>query len=283
MPFAANAQSLQNQIRTEINSVSNDIRSGSHAGSFNYRTANAVEMVAASNPSLAITWTPAFIYPNNHSLQNITVTNSLSGGSSPSVFLLSVVSNEPDAGTGGGDVPNDIQGATTGVNTTSFQLRSETSPDAPYGTGRYYTVTYRVIDGAYLRDTTFAIPVLRSPGRVDPFMNTAAATGSVKLDVAPSPNPVITTGTIQYTLSGGPAAQVLLVISNNVGKWVRNLDQGLKAPGTYTLTFDGNAADGTPLPNGVYPYQLTVGAPYNSLNTGVIIINRFGGGGGGGG
>ena len=239
---------------------------------------------AATPPNLTITWSPQFIYPNDHSLRNITVTNSLSGGCSPSVVLQSITSNEPDAGTGGGDVANDIQGASFGTNDLAFQLRSECSPDAPNGKGRYYTIDYHISDvGGVQRDTMFAIPVLCSPGRVDPFTTVAAGVGSVTLDVAPSPNPLITTSTIQYTIAGGPAASMLLVLSNNLGKWVRNLDFGPKAPGTYTITFDGNAADGSQLPNGVYAYQLTVGAPYNSLNTGVVIINRGGGGGGGGG
>lgn len=226
-------------------------------------------------PTLIINWNPPFIFPNDHTLRNITVSNSFVGGCTPALVLLSITSNEPDAGTGGGDVAGDIQGASFGTNDLAFQLRSECSPDAPFGKGRYYTTTYRFTDvGGFQRDTIIAIPVLCTPGRVDPFTTVAAATGSVTMDIAPSPSPLVTTSKINYTITGASSAEVLLTISNNMGKWVRNFDYGVKAPGTYSLTFNGNAADGTPLPNGVYAYQLAVGAPYNSLNTGVVIINR---------
>src|SRR5262249_15247970 len=149
--------------------------------------------------------------------------------------------------------------ASFGTNDLAWQLRSECSPDFPYGKGRYYTVTYRITDiGGYSRDTMFAIPVLCVPGRVDPSTDVPYA--GLTLDVAPSPNPITTSSTISYTIPGPSSAQVLLTISNNLGKWVKNLDYGMKAPGTYVLNWNGSAADGTILPNGVYAYQLSVGA-----------------------
>jgi subtilisin-like proprotein convertase family protein len=228
---------------------------------------------AATPPKLTISWNPPFIFPDDHTLRTITVTNSFSGGCSPSVVLHSVTSNEPDAGTGGGDVPGDIQGATTGVNTTSFQLRSECSPDAPFGNGRYYTIDYRITDvGGYQRDTLFAIPVLCIPGRVDPSTDVPFA--GLTLDRAPSPDPLTSASNISYTIPGPSSAQILLTICNNLGKWIKNFDYGMKAPGTYTLSWNASAADGTILPNGVYAYQLSVGTPYNALKTGIVIVNR---------
>ena len=228
---------------------------------------------AATAPQLTISWNPPFIFPDDHTLRNISVSNSLSGGCSPAIVLQSVTSNEPDAGTGGGDIAGDIQGATTGVNTLNFQLRSECSPNAPYGKGRYYTIDYRITDiGGYQRDTIFAIPVLCVPGRVDPSTDIPFA--GLSLDVAPSPDPLTTTSAIQYTIPGPSNASVLLTVCNNLGKWVDNLDYGNKGAGTYTLNWSGTAADGSPLPNGVYAYQLRVGAPYNALKTGVVIINH---------
>jgi hypothetical protein len=72
--------------------------------------------------------------------------------------LESVTSNEADNGTGGGDVPNDIQGADIGTADTSVLLRAER---ADTGSGRVYTITYRVIDdsGAItMRTGTVSVP-----------------------------------------------------------------------------------------------------------------------------
>ncbi|MBS1902477.1 MAG: S8 family serine peptidase [Bacteroidetes bacterium] len=223
-------------------------------------------------PNMTLAWSPLFLFPNDHTLRNITVTNSASGGCSPTLTLQSIVSNEADASADPGDVAGDIQGATLGTNDLAFQLRSEALST---GNGRYYTVTYRISDvGGYQRDTMFAIPAFSTPGRIDPSATVAASVGSVTMDVAPSPNPLTTSSTISYTITGPSSAPVLLTIVNNRGKWVRNLDYGTRSPGTYALTFDGNGADGSPLPNGVYAYQLTAGAPYNSLNSGIVIVNK---------
>jgi subtilisin-like proprotein convertase family protein len=228
---------------------------------------------APTPPNLTISWNPPFLPNGDHTLRNITVANSLSGGCSPNVVLQSITSNEPDAGTGGGDVPSDIQGASLGTNDLAFQLRAECSPDAPYGHGRYYTVDYRITDvGGYQRDTLFAIPVICSPGRVDPSADVSYP--GLSLDVAPSPNPLIGTSAIHYTIPAPSTVPVLLNVSNNLGKWVYSMDYGNKAPGTYTINWNSTVADGTMLPGGVYVYQLSVGAPYNALKTGVVIITH---------
>jgi hypothetical protein len=67
----------------------------------------------------------------------VAVTDATSG---PAGFVLeSVTSDEPDAGTGPGDLPNDIQGWTPGTADTSGRLRAER---ADGGDGRVYTFTY---------------------------------------------------------------------------------------------------------------------------------------------
>jgi hypothetical protein len=84
---------------------------------------------------------------NNHKLVTITATvqvSDSSGGSGPNGFkLVSVASNQAPSGLGTGDVPNDIQGWTTGTNDTSGQLRVER-----YGGARVYTLTYQGEDVA---------------------------------------------------------------------------------------------------------------------------------------
>jgi len=78
--------------------------------------------------------------PPKHQLvlaATVTATDSLSGVASLNV---TAVSNEPDSGTGGGDVPGDIV-----INGGTVQLRAERSPS---GKGRIYTITATAIDAA---------------------------------------------------------------------------------------------------------------------------------------
>src|SRR5207247_10462843 len=78
--------------------------------------------------------------PPKHQLvlaATVTATDSLSGVASLNVTALS---NEPDSGTGGGDVPGDIV-----INGGTVQLRAER---APSGNGRIYTITATAIDAA---------------------------------------------------------------------------------------------------------------------------------------
>jgi hypothetical protein len=64
---------------------------------------------------------------------------------SPTVVLVSIVSNEADNGQGDGDVGQDVQGASFGTDDRSFLLRAER---AGGGAGRIYTVTYRARDAS---------------------------------------------------------------------------------------------------------------------------------------
>jgi CSLREA domain-containing protein len=99
-------------------------------------------------PSVTCRATPnRLVLPaNNHKLVTITASVQVSdeNGSGPDRFeLVSVESNQADSGLGPGDVPNDIQGWTTGTNDTSGQLRAER-----YGFDRIYTLTYEGYDKA---------------------------------------------------------------------------------------------------------------------------------------
>ena len=120
---------------------------------------NAGNAAAASNfgpikidksaPSVSCSVSPSTLRTpaNNHKLVTITATVQVtdsSGGSGANGFkLVSVASNQADSGLGTGDVPNDIQGWTTGTNDTSGQLRAER-----YGDARVYTLTYQGEDVA---------------------------------------------------------------------------------------------------------------------------------------
>jgi len=84
-------------------------------------------------PVVSCSATPNRLWPPNHNLADIqatvTVTDVHSG---PTGFtLVSVTSNEPDAGLNKDDVPNDIQGWTLNTPDTTGQVRAERSDTHP--------------------------------------------------------------------------------------------------------------------------------------------------------
>jgi hypothetical protein len=96
-------------------------------------------------PGVSCSVSPRRLEPPNHKLvaitANVDVTDEDSG---PAGFtLLSVTSNQAESGLDTGDVPNDIQGWTTGTADTSGLLRAER-----YGKDRIYTLTYEGKDVA---------------------------------------------------------------------------------------------------------------------------------------
>ncbi|MGH3005210.1 MAG: ThuA domain-containing protein [Gaiellaceae bacterium] len=123
-----------------------DYRSTDEAG--NAEEAKSVSFkIDATAPTLTCSATPNRLWPPNHKLVTIAVAVELTDATSgPGGFeLASVTSDEPDAGTGPEDVPNDIQGWSVGTPDTSGTLRAER---ADGGDGRVYTITYTGKDQA---------------------------------------------------------------------------------------------------------------------------------------
>ena len=103
----------------------------------------ADELVDNIPPMITVTVSPNSLWPANHKYKvvkaNVEVSDNLDP--SPTLTLISVVSNEPDNGTGDGDTANDIVIA----DNLTFQLRAERSGN---GNGRIYTITYQAVDWA---------------------------------------------------------------------------------------------------------------------------------------
>jgi uncharacterized protein YqfA (UPF0365 family) len=78
----------------------------------------------------------------------------------PAITLVSVMSNEPEAGyIGAGDVGPDVQDANIGADDRSFSLRAERAT-AVQNTGRVYTFVYRATDASgNLSEATAAVTV----------------------------------------------------------------------------------------------------------------------------
>jgi hypothetical protein len=209
-------------------------------------------------PSLALAVDQPYIYSSNHALKTVNVTETVTNGTTPVITLVSVTSNEPDAGTSPSDVPGDII-APTGVNTTALQLRAEC---APLSNGRIYTATYNLSDvGGFSQNYTITVPVLCTIGHA--FTGPVINPPNVILN-PPNPNPVVTTTTISYNLPS--AGNVNLKIFNMRGKWQKNLDYGAKTAGPHSVTWDGKRADGFLLPDGPYVYQLNANGVLRSGN-----------------
>jgi len=90
-----------------------------------------------------VTLTPFVVWPPSHGLVTV------QAGARPQgecqepqlVTLVSITSDEPDAGTGDEDLPNDVQGADLGTADFEFALRAERSEESD---GRTYAVCYEV-------------------------------------------------------------------------------------------------------------------------------------------
>ncbi|MBD0384053.1 S-layer homology domain-containing protein [Paenibacillus sp. WST5] len=106
-------------------------------------------------PTLILVPDKLSLSPANHKL--VTVQTSVygqdEGSGVSSVVLTSITSNEPDNGSGDGDIAGDIAGADFGTLDTEFQLRAERSGK---GEGRIYLITYTITDIAGNQTTATA-------------------------------------------------------------------------------------------------------------------------------
>lgn len=104
-----------------------------------------VTIVDTTPPVLSVSVSPSSLWPPNHKLIDIQVqviADDACDGT-PTVRLVSIVSNEPDNGLGDGNAAPDIQDAAFGTDDREFKLRSERSGP---GSGRVYTITYEAQD-----------------------------------------------------------------------------------------------------------------------------------------
>ena len=112
-----------------------------------------VNVVDTSPPVVELNVTPSSLWPPNHKLVHVTATVDVHECQPFTVTLESVTSNEPDNGQGDGDTSGDIQGADLGNADYDFDLRAER---AGGGSGRVYTITYRIVDAGGLATTATA-------------------------------------------------------------------------------------------------------------------------------
>ena len=125
-----------------------------------------VTVMDSTPPSLSVSLSPDSLWPANHKMMRVdaSIQTSDSCDESPSVKLVSIISNENDNGTGDGNTSDDIRGANYGMDDRAFLLRAER---AGKGLDRIYTVTYGATDasGNVAEDATTEVTVLHDGGK----------------------------------------------------------------------------------------------------------------------
>jgi hypothetical protein len=102
-----------------------------------------IQVVDTLPPRVELEFSPSMLWPPNHKMVNVHATVRVDDCGPVTITLLSVTSNEPDNGLGDGDTVGDIQDAYAGTADFDFALRAER---AGGGSGRVYTIVYKVVD-----------------------------------------------------------------------------------------------------------------------------------------
>jgi subtilisin-like proprotein convertase family protein len=209
-----------------------------------------------ANESLTLSGTTPYLWSSDSSLKRDTVNETVNNGAIPSIKLDTITANEAIAN---GDVV-----ATNGTNTTAIQLRAKCDANI----GRVYSASYELTDiGGYDSIFKLNIPVLNKIGHISAFPITSSSGTSLGL---PSVNPLVSgTTTFTYTLS--TAENIDLSIFDLHGKWQISVDNSAKSSGLHTITWNGDGANGTLLPDGTYVYQLSAGG---SFFDGTVTLNH---------
>jgi subtilisin-like proprotein convertase family protein len=209
-----------------------------------------------ANENLTLSGTSPYIWSSDSSLKTVTVSQTVNNGAIPVIKLDTITANEAVAN---GDIV-----ATTGTNTTSLQLRAKCDANI----GRVYSASYELTDiGGYDSIFKLSIPVLNKIGHASASPITSSGGTSLAL---PSVNPLVSgTTTFTYTLSA--AENIDLSIFDLLGKWKISVDNGAKTSGVHNITWNGDGANGTLLPDGTYIYQLSAGG---SFFDGTITLNH---------
>jgi hypothetical protein len=106
-----------------------------------------IQVVDTTPPVVSLRSNPSSLWPPNHKLVDVHADLRVQECGPYTVTLQSVTSNEPDNGTGDGNTTADIQGAELGTADFDLKLRAERSGN---GSGRVYTVVYKVVDAGGL-------------------------------------------------------------------------------------------------------------------------------------
>jgi len=129
-----------------------------------------------------------------------------------------------------------------------------TDPSDPYG-----QMNPAVIDSIDFSATAFwdSIAGYSSPCEYPIGIREKPAIPQVPTLYQNNPNPFNAATDIEFSIP--QSENVKLVVTDVLGKHIRNLCNGTMAQGKHTIRWDGNDDKGNPVPSGVYFYKLTVG------------------------
>lgn len=202
-------------------------------------------------PTISVSLSPTLLWPPNHQYADVAATVVTTGSCTPlTVILRQVTSNEPDNGDDDGNTVDDISGASIGTADYSLQLRAERSSS---GTGRIYTVTYKVTDALgneAFASATVSVPI--SGAGLKPVLSMNEWDGTILSQN--QPNPVTTTTAIPFRIP--QSGEVDIAIHNIAGSVVRTLHLGELDAGAHSATWDGLDESGQRVPAGQYIYRL---------------------------
>jgi len=156
-------------------------------------TSTSASLTVQPTPSISVSVSPSTIWPANHQMVTVTASVSTGGGCTLcgplSVVLISVTSNESNSS-------NDIQNASTGTDDRSVSLRAERAGN---GTGRIYTLIYRVSDcngDSALASATVSVPHDNGSPKTAPEGGLQSLTTGDLSSITILPNPASTQATI---------------------------------------------------------------------------------------
>jgi methionine-rich copper-binding protein CopC len=224
---------------TTVTSTATDAHGNTSQCSFD------IEVLDVEPPTITVTLDPTSLWPPNHTMRPINATVTVQDNCpNPTYVLTSITSNEPDNGTGDGDMPNDIQNADYATPDLAFRVRAER---AGSGTGRIYTATYTVTDGSGNTASASATVTVPQSAKVT---TVGAAPSQFQLEQN-YPNPFNPTTVIRF---GVPSQSLVsLRVYNMLGAEVATLvADDLREAGSYEVQFDASL-----LGAGTYTYRLT--------------------------
>ncbi len=220
-------------------------------GNFN-TAAQQVIVKDVTPPVITPVLFPQSLFPADRTMRTITASVTLNDNCPGSSFVLSsVTSNEPDFGTGPGDLPGDIAAA-IGNSTTQFGLRAERSP---VGFGRTYTIRYTAKDASNNQAiSTRYVYVAWNLNKEEEvvFSDEAVIPESPALEQN-YPNPFAGSTSLVFRLP--QEKMISLSVYDALGREVSRLADGLYNPGSHAVIFEAND-----LPDGVYYARLVYGS-----------------------